>query len=88
MKTLVLDIDNVIENLILIQPRQVQDTQRSKTCKETPVLLLFSSESSLSFFLDPTLEIDSASETILLHVNLHQGYVHDLRLHQGDLLTM
>ena len=80
----------MIENSILIQLHHVQDTLIFKTNEQTLDLstILLPEIVAIVPLLDPTVEIGSNLENILLHKDLHHDHVHDLRSHLEDLLIL
>ena len=77
----------VIDNSIPIELHHVQNTLTFITNEEILDLLtiLLSEIMNIVLFVDPTLEIDSTLEIIILHDDLHQDHVLVLRLHLEDL---
>ena len=83
VKVLVLDIVIAVENSTLIKLLDVQDTLKYINNGETLdlIVVLLSEVIAFIFFLKLILEINSISEVIFLHINLHQNHVGDLSVH-------
>ena len=80
--SIVCDVFVVIQNSIPIELHHFQDTLNFRANEETLDLPTFSlsEKTAIVLFLDPTLEIHSTLEFIILHFDLHQDYFLDLRL--------
>ena len=87
LKIHVLDILIVIKNSIPIELHHIQVTLAFiiNDKKIDLLRLLLSVIIPFVFLLHPTLETDSTLEIIILHVDLNQEHVLDLRLHLEDL---
>ena len=79
---IVFDVFVVIQNSIPIELHHLQDTLNFRANEETQDLHTFSlsEKTAIVLFLDPTLEIHSTLEFIILLIELHQDYFLDLSL--------
>ena len=90
VKTLVLDIVIVLENLLLTKIHQVQVTLQFITNEETVDLLTthLSEIIAILHFLNLTLEVDNTFKIANLHINLQQDHVQHMRLHLENLFVI
>ena len=78
-----------MENSIPIELYHVQAAPKFLTNEKTLDLfsILLLEKIAIVLFLDPTPEIDTTLEIIILRVGFHQDHVPDLRLHLGSSLV-
>ena len=90
LKILVIDIFIVIENSIPIDIHHIHGTLSFITREKTLRLLtiLLSETNAIVLSLNPTPQINSTVDIMILHTGLHQDFVHDLRLHLKNLLVI